>query len=97
MAPQVAKLNSSKTAIDFRNQWLHPGDVFSVLLLLGGDIIARAHAQFAGHGPAPGVNIHTLSEDFIPYHCRYNPMDSSLWHRRLTPMASDATSQPLTV
>lgn len=29
-------------------QWANPGDVFSVLLLLGGDVINRALAQLAG-------------------------------------------------
>jgi len=32
----------------FRLQWSHPKDVFSVLLILGGDIVGRALAQLAG-------------------------------------------------
>lgn len=32
----------------FRHQWSHPKDVFSVLLILGGDIVGRALAQLAG-------------------------------------------------
>ncbi|KAI9653454.1 MAG: hypothetical protein M1831_006002 [Alyxoria varia] len=31
-----------------REQWTQPGDVFSVLLLLGGDVVNRALAQLAG-------------------------------------------------
>jgi len=33
---------------ELRTQFSHPTDVFSVLLLLGGDVIARALAQLAG-------------------------------------------------
>jgi len=32
----------------FAAQWTNPGDVFSVLLILGGDVVARALAQLAG-------------------------------------------------
>jgi hypothetical protein len=32
----------------FRLQWSHPKDVFSILLILGGDIVGRALAQLAG-------------------------------------------------
>ena len=32
----------------FRTQWEVPSDVFSVLLLLGGDVVARALAQLSG-------------------------------------------------
>jgi hypothetical protein len=35
---------------EFRAQWIQPGDVFSVLLILGGDVVARAMAQVAGSG-----------------------------------------------
>jgi len=39
---------SSTTPGEFKYQWLRPGDVFSVLLILGGDVIARALSQLAG-------------------------------------------------
>jgi hypothetical protein len=32
----------------FREQFNHPAEVFSVLLILGGDVVARALAQLAG-------------------------------------------------
>lgn len=38
----------STTAGELRHQWTQPGDVFSVLLILGGDVVARALAQVAG-------------------------------------------------
>jgi hypothetical protein len=33
---------------EFSNQWTTPGDVFSVLLLVGGDVVGRALAQLVG-------------------------------------------------
>ncbi|KAM3484353.1 hypothetical protein MY3957_010079 [Beauveria namnaoensis] len=38
---------------EFSAQWTNPSDVFSVLLILGGDIIACALAQLVGSGIAP--------------------------------------------
>ncbi|KAK5309166.1 hypothetical protein LTR70_010549 [Exophiala xenobiotica] len=38
---------------DFWAQWKNPGDVFSVLLILGGDVVARALAQLVGSGITP--------------------------------------------
>jgi hypothetical protein len=38
---------------EFLAQWKNPGDVFSVLLILGGDIVARALAQLVGSGITP--------------------------------------------
>jgi hypothetical protein len=40
--------NVSATAEATRDQWTYPQDVFSILLILGGDIVARAIAQLAG-------------------------------------------------
>ncbi len=34
-------------------QWKKPGDVFSVLLVLGSDVIAHALAQLVGSGITP--------------------------------------------
>jgi hypothetical protein len=38
---------------EFSDQWKNPGDVFSVLLILGGDVVARALAQLAGSPVTP--------------------------------------------
>lgn len=38
---------------EFTEQWQNPSDVFSVLLILGGDVVARALAQLAGSGITP--------------------------------------------
>lgn len=43
----------TNTASGFTEQWINPSDVFSILLLLGGDVISRALAQIAGSGIAP--------------------------------------------
>ncbi|PNP73353.1 hypothetical protein FNYG_13310 [Fusarium nygamai] len=37
----------------FQSQWEKPGDVFSVLLILGGDVVARALAQLVGSRMTP--------------------------------------------
>lgn len=39
--------------LELRTQWLHPSEAFSVLLIVGGDVIGRALAQFSGSGIAP--------------------------------------------
>ncbi|KIW66871.1 hypothetical protein PV04_06161 [Phialophora macrospora] len=38
---------------EFWAQWKNPGDVFSVLLILGGDVVGRALAQLAGSRLTP--------------------------------------------
>lgn len=37
----------------FSAQLMHPGDVFSVLMILGGDVVGKALAQVAGTGLTP--------------------------------------------
>ena len=32
-----------------RDQWFNPGDILSLLLLIGGDIVQKAIAQLVGH------------------------------------------------
>lgn len=56
MAPAVVqqhkvdtdRFNPAAPVAEFVAQLRNPGDVFSVLLLLGGDIVARAIAQLVG-------------------------------------------------
>ncbi|KAJ5888327.1 hypothetical protein N7495_008368 [Penicillium taxi] len=53
MAPFVTlifKFDPLLTSDEFRAQWVHPADVFSVL-----DVVARALAQLAGQGLAPVI------------------------------------------
>lgn len=60
MAPLALRLLSrnpdfdmSYTSDALRGQWSKPSDAFSVLLILGGDVIGRALAQLTGSGFAP--------------------------------------------
>lgn len=49
MAPLFPRTFALQAPFDeLQLQWTHPSDVFSVLLLLGGDVISRALAQLAG-------------------------------------------------
>ncbi|KAF2834149.1 hypothetical protein M501DRAFT_902386, partial [Patellaria atrata CBS 101060] len=45
--------DASIASDQLESQWVLPGDVFSVLLILGGDVVARALAQLAGGGLTP--------------------------------------------
>jgi hypothetical protein len=45
--------NPGETSDEFWAQWRHPGDVFSVLLILGGDVVGRALAQVSGSPITP--------------------------------------------
>lgn len=48
LQPRANSSYFSKSADEFRQQWTQPTDVFSVLLLLGGEIVNKALAQLAG-------------------------------------------------
>ncbi|KAG5928131.1 hypothetical protein E4U42_001190, partial [Claviceps africana] len=48
LLPREASASASAASEQFAAQWTNPGDVFSVLLILGGDVIGRALAQVAG-------------------------------------------------
>ncbi|CAG8391465.1 unnamed protein product [Penicillium salamii] len=45
--------NPSTTADYFAAQWINPGDIFSILLLLGPEVIQQAVAQLAGRQITP--------------------------------------------
>jgi hypothetical protein len=45
--------NPGETSVEFWTQWKNPSDVFSVLLILGGDVVGRALAQVAGSPVSP--------------------------------------------
>ncbi|KAI1204976.1 uncharacterized protein F4807DRAFT_465082 [Annulohypoxylon truncatum] len=45
--------NPGITSSELSQQWSNPSDVFSVLLILGGDVVARALAQLAGSRVTP--------------------------------------------
>lgn len=59
------RFDPNKAPVEFWTQWKNPGDVFSVLLILGGDVVARALAQLAGSRVTPvafsfGIYSHSL-------------------------------------
>ena len=51
--PRSQTLDFTTAPQGFRSQWTHLGDVFSVLLILGSDVISRALAQLAGGALTP--------------------------------------------
>jgi hypothetical protein len=58
MAPLVYRLlrrqtESGPASGEFRKQWTTPSDVFTVLLIVGGDVVARALAQLVGSSFTP--------------------------------------------
>ena len=59
MASQVLRRHVNSPTLDeqIHAQWIEPGDIFSLLLLVGGDVVQRAIAQQAGdpHLPTPVV------------------------------------------
>jgi hypothetical protein len=52
-----------ETASNFRAQWVNPSDLFSILLIIGGDVIAIAQAAPSG-GP---INPVTFSFGWVSY------------------------------
>ncbi|KAH7150347.1 hypothetical protein B0J13DRAFT_499347 [Dactylonectria estremocensis] len=49
----------SSSAESLRSQWANPGDILSILLLIGGDIVQKAIAQLVGHQVRlPGTKTH---------------------------------------
>ena len=64
-------LGAAVPSSEFLDQWTHPGGVFSVLLILGGDVVGRALAQLAGPRLTPvsfsfGRRVHLKS---LAGHC----------------------------
>jgi hypothetical protein len=52
----------NSTAAELRTQWAGPGDILSLLLLIGGDIVQTAIAQLTGHKlRVLGTKNHSLS------------------------------------
>jgi len=62
------QLDPGSATAEIKLQWVNPSDIFSLLLLLGGDIVARALAQIVG----PRFTPIALSFGTFPYqfsHC----------------------------
>ncbi|KAJ5701584.1 hypothetical protein N7488_009132 [Penicillium malachiteum] len=64
---------------EFSEHWTHPGDVFSVLLILGGDVVARTLAQLTG----PVIGAPSFSFGWVAYFI--NALVSAVGENRLMP------------
>ncbi|KAI1738027.1 hypothetical protein F4680DRAFT_460126 [Xylaria scruposa] len=55
LLPNISQraFNPNSSSSEFFQQWSNPSDVFSVLLILGGDVVGRAVAQLAGSRVTP--------------------------------------------
>jgi alpha-glucosidase (family GH31 glycosyl hydrolase) len=53
LAARAAGFNPGDASSGFSTQYTNPNDVFSVLLILGGDVVARALAQLTGRTIGP--------------------------------------------
>ncbi|KAJ5522165.1 hypothetical protein N7527_006280 [Penicillium freii] len=57
MPPMISNIQRTSSenisSSEFSTQWRNPSDIFSVLLILGGDVISRALAQLAGSRLTP--------------------------------------------
>ncbi|KAG5977420.1 hypothetical protein E4U55_006821 [Claviceps digitariae] len=73
--------NTSVAPEQFSSQWTNPSDVFSVLLILGGDVIGRALAQVAG----TGLTFLPFSFGWVAY--SVSTVVSAVGENRLMPVA----------
>lgn len=71
-------LDFGSPAREFRSQWTNPGDVFSLLLILGGDIVGLALAQLVGSYFTP------VAFSFGRHHRRRRDTYPPPWHSTLT-------------
>ncbi|KJZ79186.1 hypothetical protein HIM_01337 [Hirsutella minnesotensis 3608] len=85
LLPRQANFDASTASTQLRQQWIHPADVFSVLLILGGDVVGRALSQLAGAGLAPV----TFSFGWVAYAA--SALVSAVGDNKLMPRDPDCT------
>ena len=73
---------------EVKSQWQNPGDILSLLLLIGGDVIQRAIAQLAGDSRLPTPVV--FSFGWVAY--TFTSLLSAVGDKRLMPPASDVPS-----
>ncbi|CAI7617700.1 uncharacterized protein N7487_007237 [Penicillium crustosum] len=83
LIPRDSRFNPATTSNEFRDQYIHPGDIFSVLLILGGDVVARALAQLADGGLTP----FTFSFGWVAY--SVSALVSAVGENKLMPQSPD--------
>ncbi|RDW71668.1 hypothetical protein BP5796_07702 [Coleophoma crateriformis] len=82
-----------KISSDLRDQWINPGDILSLLLLIGGDIVQKAIAQLVGYtirpfgknSPKIGIAPVAFSFGWVAY--GFSNLISAVGERRLMPTA----------
>ncbi|KAL7914498.1 hypothetical protein GGI35DRAFT_488663 [Trichoderma velutinum] len=75
------EFNRGIASEEFNNQWTTPSDVFSVLLILGGDVIGRALAQLVGSR----LTFVTFSFGWVAY--AVNTVVSAVGENKLMPVS----------
>lgn len=73
---------------EVKSQWQNPGDILSLLLLIGGDVIQRAIAQLAGDHTLPTPVV--FSFGWVAY--TFTSLLSAVGDKRLMPAAPDLQS-----
>lgn len=84
------------TLLELQNQWANPGDVLSLLLLIGGDTVQKAIAQLVGYTFHPfggrfGIGVAPVAFSFGWVAYGFSNLLSAVGERRLMP-ANDSPS-----
>lgn len=83
-----AAQTGSQANDEVKSQWQNPGDILSLLLLIGGDVIQRAIAQLAGDHTLPTPVV--FSFGWVAY--TFTSLLSAVGDKRLMPAAPDLQS-----
>lgn len=76
---------STTSATDeLRTQWMNPGDIFSLLLIVGGDVVQKAAARLAGVRIF-GVHLSPVAFSFGWVAYGFMTLASALGHQKLMP------------
>ena len=78
----------SEANSEVKSQWQNPGDILSLLLLIGGDVIQRAIAQLAGDSQLPTPVV--FSFGWVAY--TFTSLLSAVGDKKLMPAAPDVPS-----
>ena len=89
----IRGLSNRGTSSQLRAQWRNPGDILSLLLLVGGDVVQRAIAQLAGDPSLPTPVV--FSFGWVAY--AFTALLSAVGDNRLMPSAPDLDSLVVSV
>ena len=85
-------------AADFRSQWSNPGDILTLLLLVGGNTVQKAIAQLVGYEIKPFgksrlcISIAPVAFSFGWVAYRVTSLISAVGERRLMPLVESPSS-----